>query len=467
MPKQEGQKSKLLTLLRILEQKTDEEHLLNVPQLVELLEQQDILAERKSIYSDIDTLRSLGYDIQLRRGRGGGYWLASRTFELSELKLLVDAVQASKVVSARTSSKLIHKLEALCSDYEGTQLQRQVYVDGRPKSDSHTLLYSIDALHSAINAGRMVRFRYKDGGTRTVNPWQLAWENGCYYLIAYQDEKEPAGIRNYRVDRMSSVTVLGDARRGKAMGGTKSRKGRFQLVSCGSPLAAHTQHPDTGYQMQRFRGCFSRGKGQGKIRRFSCPSQRHPGGRGALHGPVRCQPDSVPGQQRPADQLDSLRLQHGAALGFGPLIHGKQAVGIGRRGDHRNRTTGGSQPAGQVICAAQMAGEQRHRKAAAFIQHHNGGVGGLALAVGRNGPHRNARRPHKHQGIRRGKLLGRPPGQRHPAQPAAADGAGAGLGQLLRQRQPLGRKGKIRTVHSLVPSRYSVVKAGSYSLLRA
>ena len=79
----------------------------------------------------------------------------------------MDAVQASKVVSARTSSKLIHKLEALCSDYEGTQLQRQVYVDGRPKSDSHTLLYSIDALHSAINAGRMVRFRYKDGGTRT------------------------------------------------------------------------------------------------------------------------------------------------------------------------------------------------------------------------------------------------------------------------------------------------------------
>ena len=216
MPKQEGQKTKLLALLHIFEQKTDENHLLNVPQLVQLLENQGILAERKSIYSDIDTLRSLGYDIQLQRGRGGGYWMASRAFELSELKLLVDAVQSSSVISARTSKRIIHKLEALCSDYEGTQLQRQVYVDGRPKSDSHTLLYSIDALHSAINAGRMVRFRYKDGGTRTVSPWQLAWENGCYYLIAYQDEKEPAGIRNYRVDRMSSVTVLGDARRGKA-----------------------------------------------------------------------------------------------------------------------------------------------------------------------------------------------------------------------------------------------------------
>ena len=216
MPKQEGQKSKLLALLRIFETQTDENHLLNVPQLVGLLEQQGILCERKSVYSDIDALNALGYDIQLRRGRCGGYFLASRTFDLAELKLLVDAVQASRVVSSATSRRLIRKLEKLCSNYEGSQLQRQVYVDGRPKTDSRSLLYSIDALHSAINAGRMVSFRYKTDGTRTVSPWRLAWDGGCYYLIAYQDEKEPAGIRNYRVDRMSAVTVLDEARRGKA-----------------------------------------------------------------------------------------------------------------------------------------------------------------------------------------------------------------------------------------------------------
>ena len=171
MPKQEGQKSKLVTLLRILEQRTDENHRLNVPQLVQLLENQGILAERKSIYSDIDTLRSLGYDIQLQRGRGGGYWMASRAFELSELKLLVDAVQSSSVISARTSKRIIHKLEALCSDYEGTQLQRQVYVDGRPKTDSQTLLYSIDALHTAINRlpereRKLIFLRYYKGFTQ-------------------------------------------------------------------------------------------------------------------------------------------------------------------------------------------------------------------------------------------------------------------------------------------------------------
>ncbi len=112
MPKQEGQKSKLLALLHIFEQQTDENHLLNVPQLVETAGAQGILCERKSVYSDIDTLCALGYDIQLRAGRGGGYWMASRTFDLAELKLLVDAVQASRVISAPPADKLIHKLEA-------------------------------------------------------------------------------------------------------------------------------------------------------------------------------------------------------------------------------------------------------------------------------------------------------------------------------------------------------------------
>lgn len=218
MPKQEGQKSKLLALLHIFEQQTDEEHLLNVPQLVELLARQGILCERKSVYSDIDALNALGYDIRLRRGRSGGYWMATRPFELAELKLLVDAVQSSRVISKASSDKLIHKLEGLASQYEGSQLQRQVYVDGRPKSANKDLPYSVDALFTAINTGRMVRFRYKKAGRPapyTISPWQMAWENGCYYLIAYQDEKEPVGIRHYRVDKMAGVTVLDEPRRGK------------------------------------------------------------------------------------------------------------------------------------------------------------------------------------------------------------------------------------------------------------
>ena len=221
MPKQEGQKSKLLTLLRILEQKTDEEHLLNVPQLVELLEQQDILAERESIYSDIDTLRSLGYDIQLRRGRGGGYYMTEAPFELAELKLLVDAVYASKFITARKSKILIDKLGQFTSTYRQEELDRKVLVSGRIKSTDEKILYTVDALHAAITAGEQVTFKYcdwnlqkrmvprHDGQLYRVSPWVLVWENGNYYLIAYTEGR----LKHYRVDKMQNVHQLPDTTR--------------------------------------------------------------------------------------------------------------------------------------------------------------------------------------------------------------------------------------------------------------
>lgn len=217
MPRKEKQKLKLMAVLDILRRQTDEKHPVGVPEILQLLQERNISAERKSIYDDVDTLREMGYDVQLRRGRRGGYYLAEGEFQLAELKLLVDAVQASRVVSGTTSRRLIHKLEKLCSNYEGSQLQRQVYVEGRPKTDSKSLLYSIDALHEAINNGKMVEFLYRKADSRekekrTVSPWQLAWENGCYYLIAFADEK---GIRHYRVDKMSGVRVLDAPRRGQ------------------------------------------------------------------------------------------------------------------------------------------------------------------------------------------------------------------------------------------------------------
>lgn len=215
MPKQEGQKRKLLALLQILERQTDEQHRLSSPQLIELLEQEGVRCDRKSLYSDIDALNRLGYDISLQRGPGGGYCMASRPFELAELKLLVDAVQSSRFIPQNKSDALIQKLTGLTSVYQASQLQRQVYVSGRPKTLNKSILYSVDALHEAISRGRMVRFHYANGKVHTVSPWQLAWENGAYYLIAYQDYAVPANIRNYRVDRMSDVKMLDEPRRGK------------------------------------------------------------------------------------------------------------------------------------------------------------------------------------------------------------------------------------------------------------
>ena len=226
MPRKEGQKAKILVLLNILAQHTDETHRLTVPQLAAALEAEGVPCERKSIYADIDALRAMGYDIELQRGPGGGYYLASRRFELPELKLLVDAVQSSRFITQKKSRDLIKKLESMTSEHEARQLHRQVFVAGRAKSDNETGLYAVDALHDAISEDKMVEFVYSDWGTDKkkhprrsqiykVSPWALAWENNGYYLIAYQDYDDPASIRHYRVDKMTRVTLLDEVRRGK------------------------------------------------------------------------------------------------------------------------------------------------------------------------------------------------------------------------------------------------------------
>lgn len=214
MAKHGQQKEKLLLLLEYFQRETDEQHPVTVPELIQMLEQNGIAAERKSIYDDISTLQNRGWDILSERGRG--YYLASREFELAELKLLVDAVQSSKFISAAKSRSLISKLETLCSRHEAGALQRQVYVTGRPKTMNEAVLYSIDAIHDAISHNRQLSFRYfdynrnkepvfrHDGKVYTVSPAGLLRSDEFYYLVAL----EAGQLRHYRVDRMSSPKVL-------------------------------------------------------------------------------------------------------------------------------------------------------------------------------------------------------------------------------------------------------------------
>ncbi len=224
MSRQEGQKAKLLVLKNILERKTDEDYPLSVPQLIRALEAEGIRAERKSIYNDIEALRASGVDVELSRGRGGGYYLGSRTFELPELKLLVDAVQASQFITKDKSKKLIRKLEGLTSEAQARKMQRQVFVSGRVKTMNESIYYNVDALHEAIARDRQVQFQYlewdlrkrrvprRGGQIYQASPWALAWENANYYLVAYTGE----GIRHYRVDKMKGVRQTELPRQGKA-----------------------------------------------------------------------------------------------------------------------------------------------------------------------------------------------------------------------------------------------------------
>lgn len=215
MPRARNQKGKLVQLLRILFRYSDEDHPIGVPGLVERLDREGIPAERKSVYDDIETLRDLGYDIQLQRGKG--YFLGERLFQLAELKLLVDAVQSSRFIPSRKSGQLIEKLERLTSIYQAQGLQRQVYVAGRVKSMNESIYYTIDAIHQAIGENRQITFQYfkydqtrqkvlRHGGRRyQVSPYSLLRSDDNYYLVAFDAASKE--IRHYRVDKMTGLAL--------------------------------------------------------------------------------------------------------------------------------------------------------------------------------------------------------------------------------------------------------------------
>lgn len=226
MPRGVNQKMKLLYLLKILSENTDEAHPLSTQELIARLSSYGIPAERKSIYDDIECLNYFGYDIvYVKAHKGGGYYMAGREFELPELKLLVDAVQASRFITLKKSRQLISKIEKLAGPYEGKQLQRQVFVAGRVKTENESIYYNVDMIHNAIQDNAPITFTYlvwnmkrelvprHQGKRYHVSPWALTWKDENYYLVAYDDEEEK--IKHFRVDKMSRIKEQeGEERKG-------------------------------------------------------------------------------------------------------------------------------------------------------------------------------------------------------------------------------------------------------------
>ena len=179
----------------------------------------DVPANRKSIYDDVEALKLFGLDIEHQRGKNGGYYIASRDFELPELKLLVDAVQSSRLITKAKSRELIKKISKLASEAQAKQLNRQVHISGRAKTLNETVYYSVDAIHAAINARKKICFRYfdmspskrrvyrQDGRAYYRTPVALCWNDDNYYLVAYSHYFDNP-LASFRVDRMTDVIIL-------------------------------------------------------------------------------------------------------------------------------------------------------------------------------------------------------------------------------------------------------------------
>lgn len=218
---------------------TDEQHPMSLEQIKRELLVCGVEAERKSLYDDMEALRVFGIDVQMVRDPKARYYVASRDFELPELKLLVDSVQSSQFLTERKTYALIRKLEKQCSRHEAQLIQRQVYVANRVKTMNESIFYNVDGIHTAIAQDRQINFRYfeinadkkkqyrRDGDRYRASPFTLILAGENYYLLAY--DPAAAKIKHYRVDRMDSIQVTGLPREGKEA---------FALID----IASYTKH---------------------------------------------------------------------------------------------------------------------------------------------------------------------------------------------------------------------------------
>ncbi len=220
MPKSDNQKLKIFYILDHLQKNSHENHPVRASDLIAMLDRQhNISCDRKTVYSDIAALQDYGVDIISMPGKNGGYYIASRNFELSELKLLIDAVQSSRYLTEKKSRELIEKLLTQCNEQDAKLMKRNVLVSGRVKSMNETIYYSVDSIQDAIAQNKQITFRYFDwdfGGKRKfrekayiASPYGLCQDNENCYLLAFSERH---GITSYRVDRMMDISLSNDAR---------------------------------------------------------------------------------------------------------------------------------------------------------------------------------------------------------------------------------------------------------------
>lgn len=226
MARGSNQKFKFTYLMKLMAEKTDDEHSLTMAQILDELGRYGVSAERKSIYEDFKDMGEFGIEIlKEQKGRETFYHIAGREFELAEVKLLIDAVQSAKFITQKKSKILIAKVKNFVSEHQAKQLQRQVFINDRVKTMNESVYYNVDDIHTAINKNKKIKFKYykwdidkklvaRHGGSFfTVSPWALLWDDENYYMVAFDDWDHK--IKHYRVDKMMNICICEEERAGK------------------------------------------------------------------------------------------------------------------------------------------------------------------------------------------------------------------------------------------------------------
>lgn len=221
MARENFRKIKLLKLLEMLRQNTDEQHPMPTSSIIASLAQMEISCDRRTLAQDIATLSNLGYEIMTTTvGHEKAYYVEDRNFSIPELKILIDAVHASSFITEKKSEELINKIASLAGSHRAEVLKRNMVCFNTRKHSNERIFYNVNDLEDAILRQKKVLFRYfdlnengervyrRDGHRYVVEPVALVFNEDNYYLTCYSSRHDSTS--NYRIDRMDSVQVLDD-----------------------------------------------------------------------------------------------------------------------------------------------------------------------------------------------------------------------------------------------------------------
>lgn len=240
MAKGKNQKVKLIKILEILRAESDENHPMSTNALIKRLRDEDVDVERKTLYDDIACLNECGYEIMTIKTNTNNYYIEDRTFDVAELKILLDAIGAAQFITEKKTNVLSDKIAVLGGSHRAKLLRRHV-VTLEPKHTNEKIYYIVDSLNDCIERGKKASFKYykydisgkrihtHDGDEYVVSPLSLVFSDDNYYLVAYTDKHDD--LINFRVDRIDCVTVLEDAVDERAKKKSLSSKDSHKIFS--------------------------------------------------------------------------------------------------------------------------------------------------------------------------------------------------------------------------------------------
>ena len=221
MAEEKNQKIKLMKIMEILRQETDEEHPMTKVELAARLVAMNVSCSPRSLIRDIKLLNEQGYEIMERlMGHEKGYFVCDRSFSVPELKILIDAVQAAGFVTEKKTGELVDKIAALGGSHRAAILKGNIVKFNTRKHTNETIYYTVGFIEDAIQRNKKIIFRYfdldengqkvyrRDGHHYVVEPVALVFNEDNYYLIVYSEKHD--GTANYRVDRIDSVEIIDD-----------------------------------------------------------------------------------------------------------------------------------------------------------------------------------------------------------------------------------------------------------------